>query len=82
MEWKEVLPGVTAIEAIHLLTPDQVQLPPAAHVFITTRSTATIEGAATEEDYQVPQEPPTQAVWMTATTYTDITMPRTRSGWV
>ena len=74
MEWKEILPGGTAIEAIHLVTPDQIQLPPAAHLFITAQGTATIEGATIGEDNQLPQARPTQAVWVTATTDTDITI--------
>ena len=75
MQWKEILPGVTAIETIHLVTPDQIQLPPSPYLSIPAQGTATIQGTTIEEDNQLPQARPTQAVWVTATTNNDITKP-------
>ena len=39
---KKILPGITVMEAMRLLTPHQVQLTQAMHLFITTQWTASI----------------------------------------
>ena len=51
------------MEAMRLLTPHQVQLTQAMHLFITTQGTASIEGTALGDDDQTPQGRPTQAIW-------------------
>ena len=60
------------MEVMHLLTPNQVQLTQAVHLFITTQGTATIEGTALGDDNQTPQARPTQAIWVNATANNDI----------
>ena len=60
------------MEVMRLLTPHQVQLTQAMHLFITTQGTATIEGTALGDDDQTPQARPTQVVWVNATADTDI----------
>ena len=72
IDWKKILPGVTTMEVMHLLTPNQVQLTTAVHLFKTAQGTATIEGTALGDDDQIPQARPTQAVWVNATANTDI----------
>ena len=72
IDWKKILPGVTTMEVMHRLTPHQVQLKQAMHLFITTQGTATIEGTALGDDDQTPQARPTQAVWVNATADTEI----------
>ena len=47
--WKENLTGITAIDAIQGLTPDQTHLPPATHFFFSSQSTATFEGTSLAE---------------------------------
>ena len=69
---KNILPGVTTMDIMHLLTPNQVQLTQAMHLFITTQGTATFEGTALGDNDQTPQTPPTQAVWVSATANSDI----------
>ena len=59
---------------MRLLTPHTVQLMQAMHLFITTQGTATIEGTALGDDDQTPQVRPTEAIWINATTGTDITV--------
>ena len=60
------------MEVMRILTPHQVQLGRAMHLFITTQGTATIGGTALGDDDQTPQAGPTQAVWVNATADTDI----------
>ena len=60
--------------AMCLLRPHQVQLTQAMHLFITTQGTAAIEGTALGDDDQTPQASPTQAIWINATTDTNITV--------
>ena len=60
------------MEVMHFLTPDRVQLPQAAHIFITTQGTAIIEGTALGDDDQTPQGRPAEAVWVSATANYDI----------
>ena len=72
IDWKKILPGVTTMEVMRLLTPQQVQLTQAMHLFITTQGTATIEGTALGDDNRTPQARPTQCVWINATAGTDI----------
>ena len=72
INWKEFLPGVVAVEAIHLITTEPINLPPDEHLFITIQGTATTEGATLGDDHQMPQARPTQAIWVTATTDVDI----------
>ena len=60
--------------AMRLLTPHQVQLTQAMHLFITTQGTAAIEGTALGNDDQTLQVRPTQAIPINATTGTDITV--------
>ena len=74
IDWKKILPGKTAMEAMRLLKPHQVQLTQAMHLFITTQGTASIEGTALGDDDQTPQARPTQAIWISTTTGTDITV--------
>ena len=69
---KGILPGVVAVEAIHLITTKPITLPPTEHLFITIQGTATIEGDTREDDDQMPQARPTQAIWVTATTDADV----------
>ena len=45
--------------AMRLLTPHQVQLTQAMHLFITSQCTAAIEGTALGDDDQTPQARPT-----------------------
>ena len=59
---------------MRLLTPHQVHLTQATHLFLTTQGTATMEGTALDDDDQTPQARPTQAIWINATTGTDITV--------
>ena len=54
MDWKKILPGVTTVGVMHLLTPHQVQLTQALHLLITTQGTATMEGTALGDDDQTP----------------------------
>ena len=61
------------MEAMRLLTPHTVRLTQAMHLFITTQGTGAIEGTALGDD-QMPQARPTQAIWINATTGTDITV--------
>ena len=72
IERKQIFLGVTAVEAIHLITPDRIRPAPPAHLLITVQGTATIEGAIVAEDNQPPQARPTQAILATATTNNDI----------
>ena len=37
IDWKKILPGITAMEAMHLLTPHQVKPTQAMHLFKTTQ---------------------------------------------
>ena len=60
--------------SMRLLTPHQVQLTQAMHLFLTSQGTAAMEGAALGDDDQTPQARPTQAIWINATTGTDITV--------
>ena len=60
------------MEIMRLLTPYQVQLTQAMHLFITTKGTATIEGTALGDNDHMPKARPTQAVWVNAITDTDI----------
>ena len=60
--------------SMRLLTPHQVHLTQATHLFLTTQGTATIEGTALDDDDQTPQARPTRAIWINATTGTDITV--------
>ena len=73
-DWKKVLPRIATMASMRLLTPHQVHLPHATHLFLTTQGTATMEGTALDEDDQTPQARPTQAIWITAATGTDITV--------
>ena len=59
---------------MRLLTPHEVQLTQAMHLFITTQGTATIEGTALGDYDQTPQARPTQAVWINATAGTDFAL--------
>ena len=43
IEWKEILQGVTAIEAVHLVTPEQIRPPPAVRLFISTQARPPLE---------------------------------------
>ena len=63
----KILPGVTTTEIMHLLSPHQVQLTQAVHLFITTQGTTTMEGTALGDEDQTPQAGPKQAVWVNAT---------------
>ena len=74
MDWKKILPEITTMEVMRLLTPHQVQLTQAMHLFITTQGTAAIEGTALGDDDQTPQATPTQAIWIDTTAGTDITV--------
>ena len=74
MDWKKILPGITTVEVMHLLTPNHVQLTQAVHLFISSQRTATIEGTALGDDIQIPQARPTQAIWVNATANTDIAL--------
>ena len=58
--------------SMRLLTPHQVQLTQAMHLFITTKGMAAMEGTALGDDDQTPKARPTQAIWINATTGTDI----------
>ena len=60
--------------SMRLLTPHQVQLTQAMHLFLTTQGTAAMEGTALGDDNQTPHARPTQAIWINATTSTDITV--------
>ena len=59
---------------MRLLTPHQVHLTQATHLFLTTQGTATMEGTALDDDDQTPQARPTQAIWINVTKGTDITV--------
>ena len=72
INWNTILPGVTTMEVMHLLTPNQVQLTQAVHLFITTQGRPTVEGTALGDDDQTPQARPAQAVLVNATAKTDI----------
>ena len=72
INWKEILPGVVAVEAIHLITTKPIKLRPAEPLFITIQGTATIEGTTLGDDDQMLQARPTQAIWVTATDDADI----------
>ena len=74
IDWKNILPRITTMVAMRLLTPHQVQLTQAMHLFITTGGTAAMEGTALGDDDQKPQARPTQAIWINAKTSTDITV--------
>ena len=67
IDWKKMLPRITTMVAMRLLTPHQVQLPQAMHLLITTQGTAATEGTALGDDDQTPQARPTQAIWINAT---------------
>ena len=60
------------MEVMRPLTPHQVQLTQATHLFLTIQGTANIEGTALGNDHQTPQARPTQAVPVNATADTDI----------
>ena len=60
--------------SMRLLTPHQVQLTQAMHLFLTTQGTAAMKGTALGDDNQTPQARPTQVIWINATTGTDITV--------
>ena len=60
--------------SMRLLTPHQVQLTQARHLFSTTQGMAAMEGTALGDDDQTPEAKPTQAIWINATTGTDITV--------
>ena len=60
--------------ALRLLTPHQVQPTQTMHLFITTQGTAAIEGTPLGDNDQTPQARPKQAIWINATTGTDITV--------
>ena len=62
------------VNTMRLLTPHQVHLTQTTHLFLTTKGTATMEGTALDDDDQTPQARPTQAIWINATTGTDITV--------
>ena len=72
IDWKKILPEITTVEVVHLLTPHQVQLTQAVHLLITTQGTATMEGTALGDDDKAPMARPTQAGWVDATADTDI----------
>ena len=74
IDWKEILPGVTTVDAIHFITPDRVSHRPAEHRFIIVQGTATIEGTTLGEDDQMPEARPTQAIWVTENKITDTTI--------
>ena len=74
INWKKVLPRIATMASMRLLTPHQVHLTQARHLFLTTQGTATMEGTAPDDDDQTPQARPTQAIWINATTGTDITV--------
>ena len=57
-----------------LLTPHQLHLTQATHLFLTTQGTATMEGTALDDDDETPQARPTQAIWINTTTGTDNTV--------
>ena len=76
IDWKKILPGVTTMEIMRLLTPYEVQLTQAMHLFITTHGTATMEGTALGDYDHTPQARPTQAVWVHATTDTGVAVDR------
>ena len=56
------------------LTTHQVQLTQAMHLFLTGQGRAAMEGTALGDDDQTPQARPIQAIWINATTGTDITV--------
>ena len=60
------------MEVMRLLTPHQVQLTQAVHLFIATQGMAAIEGTALGDNNQKPQARSTQAIWINATAGTDI----------
>ena len=68
------------MEVMRLLTPHQVQLTQAMHLFITTQGMAAIEGTALGDDDQTPQARPTQAIWINATAGTTLPTTLTWSG--
>ena len=72
INWKEIVPGVVTVGAIHLITTKQIKLSPAEHLFTPIQGTATIGGATLGDDDQKPQARPTQAIWVTAATDADI----------
>ena len=72
--WKKILPRIATIVSMRLLTPHQVQLMQATHPFLTTQGTAAMEGTALGDDDETPQARPTQAIWINATTGTNITV--------
>ena len=74
IDWKKVLPRIATMASMRLLTPHQVHLTQATHLFLTTQGTATIKGTALDDDDQTPQARPTQAIWINATTGTDTTV--------
>ena len=63
---------MTTVDTINLITAKRVKLPPAEHLFITIEGTASIEGATLGDDDQMLQARPTLAVWVRATTDTDV----------
>ena len=72
INWKDILPEVVTIEAIHLIITEQMKLSPAEHLFITIQGTATIKGATLSDDDQMSQARPAQAIRVTTTTDANI----------
>ena len=58
IDWKKVLPRITTMVSMRLLTPHQVQLTQAMHLFLRTQGTAAMEGAALGDDDQNPRRDP------------------------
>ena len=71
---EKILPRITTMVSMCLLTPQQVQLTQTMHLFLTTQGMVAIKGAALNDDDQTPRARPTQAIWINATTGTDITV--------
>ena len=67
IDWKKIFPGIRTMEVMCLLTPHQVELTQAMHLFITTQAAGAIEGTAPGDDDQTPGARPTPAVWINAT---------------
>ena len=74
IDWKKILPRITTMVSMRLLTPHQVQLTQAMHLFLTKQGTAAMEGTPLGDDDQKPQARPTRAIWINATTGTNITV--------
>ena len=60
--------------SMRLLTPHEVQVAQAMHLLLTNQGTAAMEGAPLGDDDETPQARPAQAIWINATTGTDITV--------